>query len=321
MFLLNHTVHQNGNFAPRKNFLGTYDSLSGDRIYRNDGNIFTDVTRQTGINSSSIGYGLGVVTGDIDLDGYPDIYVGNDFHENDYLYINNRNGTFTDRLDEHIMHTSRYSMGVDMADVTNDVYPEIISMDMLPADPYILKRSLGDDTYELFKFKLSAGYNYQYSRNCLQLNRRNGMFSEAGQYAGVYATDWSWSPLWVDFDNDGWKDLFVSNGIPKRLNDIDYIIYVSNTEIQDKIREGRMQEKDMALIEKFPQIKLKNKFFKNGGEAKFEDLKEKIQDDVPTYSNGAIYADLDNDGDLDIVVNNINDAALIYENKSNDKKN
>jgi hypothetical protein len=219
------------------------------------------------------------------------------------------------------MHTSRYSMGVDMADVTNDAYPEIISLDMLPADPYILKRSLGDDSYELFKFKLSAGYNYQYSRNCLQLNRRNGMFSEAGQYAGVYATDWSWSPLWVDFDNDGWKDLFVSNGIPKRLNDIDYIIYVSNTEIQEKIRAGKMQEKDMALIEKFPQIKLKNKFFKNGGEAKFEDLKEKIKDDVPTYSNGAIYADLDNDGDLDIVVNNINDAALIYENKSNDKKN
>jgi hypothetical protein len=321
MFLLNHTVHQNGNFAPRKNFLGTYDSLSGDRIYRNDGGHFTDVTKQTGINSSSIGYGLGIDVSDINLDGYPDIYIGNDFHENDYLYINNKNGTFTDELDEHIMHTSRYSMGVDVADITNDGEPEIISMDMLPSDPYILKRSLGDDTYDLFKFKLKSGYNYQYSRNCLQLNRGNGMFSEIGQYAGVYATDWSWAPLFVDFDNDGWKDLFVSNGIPKRLNDIDYINYVSNSEIQEEIRSGRIQEKDMTLIEKFPQIKLKNKFFKNGGEAKFEDLAGKIEGDLPTYSNGAVYADLDNDGDLDIVVNNINDDALIYENKSNDKKN
>ncbi len=321
LFLLNHTVHQNGNFAPRNFFWGTYDSLSGDRIFRNDGNHFTDVTKQTGINSSAIGYGLGIVVSDINLDGYPDVYIGNDFHENDYLYINDKSGTFTDELDDHIMHTSRYSMGVDVADLTNDGQPEIISMDMLPADPYILKRSLGDDSYDLFRFKLKSGYNYQYSRNCLQLNRGNGMFSEIGQYAGVYATDWSWAPLFVDFDNDGWKDLFVSNGIPKRLNDIDYINYVSNSEIQEKINAGKIQEKDMALIQKFPQIKLTNKFFKNGGEGKFEDLNEKIEGNVPTYSNGAIYADLDNDGDLDIVVNNINDAALIYENTSNDKKN
>lgn len=321
MFLLNHAVHQSGNFGPRKNFLGTYDSLSGDRVYRNDGGTFTDVTVQTGINSSAIGYGLGIGVSDINLDGYPDVYIGNDFHENDYLYINKKNGSFSDELDDHLMHTSRYTMGIDIADITNDGYPDIASIDMLPADPYILKRSLGDDTYDLFKFKMSAGYNYQYSRNCLQINRRNGMFSEAGQYAGVYATDWSWAPLWVDFDNDGWKDLFVSNGIPKRLNDIDYIIYVSNTEIQEKIQAGKMQEKDMALIEKFPQIKLKNKFFKNGQEAKFEDESKKIEGDLPTYSNGAVYADLDNDGDLDIVVNNINDPALVYENKSNDKKN
>ena len=320
MYLLNHNLRFNGTFGERKNFLGTYDSLAGDRIFRNDGNHFTDVTKQTGINSSAIGYGLGLCVADINEDGYPDIYIGNDFHENDYLYINNKNGTFTDELNDRIMHTSQFSMGVDVADITNDGQPEIISMDMLPADPYILKRSLGEDTYELFKFKTGAGYNYQYARNCLQLNRRNGMFSETGLYSGVYATDWSWAPLWVDFDNDGWKDLFVSNGIPKRLNDIDYINYVSNSEIQEKIRAGKMQEKDMQLIEKFPQIKLENKFFKNNQQASFGDLKNKIEGDVPTYSNGAVYADLDNDGDLDIIVNNIDDAAIIYENHSNDQK-
>ncbi len=320
MYLLNHNLRFNGTFGERQNFLGTYSELAGDRIYSNDGNKFTDVTKETGINSSAIGYGLGICVSDIDIDGYPDIYIGNDFHENDYLYINNKNATFSEQLNDRMMHTSQFSMGVDIADITNDGYPEVISMDMLPADPYILKRSLGEDTYELFKFKTNSGYNYQYSRNCLQLNRRNGKFSEAGLYADVYATDWSWAPLWIDFDNDGWKDLFVSNGIPKRLNDIDYINYISNSEIQEKIRAGKMEEKDMALIGKFPQIKLKNKFFKNQGEVNFEDLSAKIQGDIPTYSNGAVYADFDNDGDLDIVVNNIDDEALIYKNTSNDKK-
>src|SRR5206468_2190247 len=150
------------------------------------------------------------------------------------------------------------------------------------------------------------------------LNRGNGMFSEIGLYAGVAATDWSWSPLWMDFDNDGLKDLFVSNGIPKRLNDIDYLNYVSNDTIQQRIQKGSMSEKDMALIENFPQIKLPNKFFKNTGNASFKDLRNVIKGDSTTYSNGAVYADLDNDGDLDIVVNNIDEEALLYENKAND---
>ncbi len=318
MFLLNHTVHQTGNFAERKNFLGTYDSLSGDRIYRNDGNHFTDVTKQTNINSSAIGYGLGVVISDINLDGYPDIYVGNDFHENDYVYINQRNGTFKEVLNDHIMHTSQFTMGVDAADINNDGLPEIISLDMLSSDPYILKRSLGGNSYDVFNLKIQYGYNYQYSRNNLQLNKGNGMFSEIGLYAGVAATDWSWSPLWVDFDNDGLKDLFVSNGIPKRLNDIDYLSYISNDTIQRRIQKGSLNEKDMALIENFPQIKLPNKFFKNTGNASFKDLSNAIKGDSTTYSNGAVYADFDNDGDLDIVVNNIDEAALLYQNKTID---
>ena len=321
MFLLNHSVHQNGNFGPRKNFLGTYSLLSGDRIFRNDGDHFTDVTRETGINSSAISYGLGVVAADINLDGWPDLYVGNDFHENDYLYINQKNGTFSEENSQRLMHTSKYSMGVDVADVNNDGYPEIISIDMLPSDPYILKRSLGDDDYDVFQQKIAAGYNYQYSRNNFQFNRSNGYFSEIGLYSGIYATDWSWAPLWMDFDNDGLKDLFISNGIPKRLNDMDYINFISNEEIQKKLLENKLNEKDMALIDKFPQIKIQNKFFRNEGKMMFQDLGDSIDNNKSTYSNGAVYADFDNDGDLDIVVNNIDDPVLLYENKSNDKKN
>lgn len=320
MFLLNHTVHQNGSFGNRNNFIGTYDPVSGDRLFRNDGSIFTDVTKQSGINSSSISYGLGIVTGDINLDGWPDLYAGNDFHENDYLYINQKNGTFTEEAAERTMHTSKFTMGVDIADINNDGYPEIISTDMLPYDPYILKRSLGDDEYDIFYQKIDAGYSYQYSRNNLQYNKQNGLFSEAGAYSGVYATDWSWSPLFFDFDNDGLKDLFISNGIPKRLNDMDYISFISDAEIQEKIRRNETDGKDMALINKLPEIKIPNKFFSNKGDLKFTDENEQVNNNMSTYSNGAIYADLDNDGDLDIVVNNIDDPALVYENKSNDKK-
>ena len=317
MYLATHAVHHNGYFRERKFFNNTYDSLSGDRLYRNDNGRFLDVSKVTGINGSAIGYGLGISVGDVNLDGYPDVYVGNDFHENDYLYINQKNGTFSDELSSRTMHTSQFSMGVDIGDVNNDAYPEIISLDMLSPDPYILKRSLGDNDYNIFNMKIGFGYHHQYSRNTLQLNRGNGIFSECGLYSGVYATDWSWAPLWLDFDNDGLKDLFVSNGIPKRLNDMDYVNFISNEEVQEKIRTNRMEEKDMVLIDKFPQIKLNNKFFVNTGNLVFRDDAKNIANDVTTYSNGAIYADLDNDGDLDIVVNNIDEPALLYENKTN----
>lgn len=318
LFLINHSVHQNGTFAERSQFLGTYHPLSGDRLYRNDGKKFTDVTKESGINSSAISYGLGIAVSDINLDGWPDLYIGNDFHENDYLYLNRKDGTFSEEVTARMMHTSQFSMGVDVADINNDAFPEIISMDMLPSDPYILKRSLGEDEYNIFNLKIRYGYNHQYARNNLQLNRRNGLFSEVGMYAGVHATDWSWAPLWIDFDNDGWKDLFVSNGIPKRLNDIDYVNYVSNDEIQEKIRSNRMAESDMALIDKFPQIKLPNKFYRNKGQVQFEDMAGSIAGDKNSFSNGAVYADFDNDGDLDIVVNNIDDPATLYRNTTHD---
>lgn len=319
-FLLNHSVHRNGSFSPRKDFIGTYHPLSGDRLFRNDGKIFTDITKASQINSSAISYGLGIAVADLNLDGYPDLYMGNDFHENDYFYINQKNGTFKEEITEHMMHTSQYSMGVDIADVNNDGYPEVVSMDMLPSDPYILKRSLGEDEYDIFQYKINAGYQHQYTRNNLQLNRRNGMFSEVGLYAGIYATDWSWAALWMDFDNDGLKDLFISNGIPKRMNDMDYVNFVSNDEIQRKISTNKMEEKDMALVNTFPEIKIPNKLYRNTGNLRFSDIGEQIGNDKPTFSNGAVYADFDNDGDLDIVVNNIDEAAMLYKNTSNDKK-
>lgn len=320
MYLLNHSLRYSSTFAPRNSFKKTVDSLSGDRFFRNDGGHFTDISKMAGINQTVIGYGLGIAISDINLDGYPDIYIGNDFHENDYLYINNKQGGFDDLLDSSIMHTSQFSMGVDVADITNDGYPEIISADMLPSDPVILKSSLGVDEYNTFLTKIRNGYNFQYARNALQLNRRNGLFSEIGLYAGVYATDWSWSTLWTDFDNDGLKDLFVSNGIPKRLNDIDYINYISNEEVQSKIQGNKIGEREMNLINKFPQIKIPNRFFRNKGESSFEDISEAIPENKDTYSNGAVYADLDNDGDIDIVVNNIDEPALVYQNKINDNK-
>jgi enediyne biosynthesis protein E4 len=320
MFLLNHSVNHEGNYAPRENFIGTYDSLAGDKFYKNENGHFTDVTKQCGINSSKIGYGLGIAVSDINIDGWPDIYIGNDFHENDYLYINQHDGTFKEELNEHIMHTSQFSMGVDVADINNDAYPDIVSLDMLPDNPYTLKRSLGEDDYQTFQHKLTIGYNYQYARNNLQLNRCNGMFSETAFYSGISATDWSWGALWMDFDNDGKKDLFISNGIPKRLNDIDYINYLSSDLIQDKIENNRLDEKENGLIEKFPEIKIPNRFFQNKGNAKFEDIGRAVPGNPNTFSNGTVYADLDNDGDLDIVVNNITDPALIYENL-NEKNN
>ncbi len=320
IFLLNHSVHENGTFRARNEFTGTYHASAGSKIFRNDNGTFIDITKESGISSTAIGYGLGITITDVNLDGYPDIYIGNDFHENDYLYINQKDGSYKDFSGSAMMHTSQFTMGVDAADANNDGYPDIVSMDMLAADPYILKRSLGEDTYDIFFMKIGYGYNYQYTRNNLQLNKRTGNFSETGLYSGIAATDWSWSPLWADFDNDGLKDLFISNGIPKRMNDIDYINYVSDQEIQQKIKNNKIDEKDKILIEKFPQIKIPNKFFKNTGDMEFADLETHIANNKGSYSNGAAYADFDNDGDIDIIVNNIDANAILYENKLNENK-
>ncbi len=319
LFLMNHSLHHNGTFGQRKDFLNTHNEKSGDRLYRNDNSKFVDVTKESGIHSSVIGYGLGLAFGDLNNDGYPDIYVGNDFHENDYLYINQGDGTFIDKAESQLKHTSRFSMGIDIADVNADGYQDIISLDMLPEDPFILKSSEGEDALDIFNFKLGYGYNHQYAKNALQLNQGNGTFKEIATYAGIHATDWSWSPLLFDFDMDGQKDLFISNGIPKRMNDIDYINFISGHEIQFKIQTNHLEKTDLSALEKIPEIKLPNKFYLGNKENKFSDQKDNIQNQKISYSNSAAYADFDNDGDYDLICNNINQKAYLYEN--NLKKN
>lgn len=316
-FQLNHSVHKNGTFGKRELFLNTYHPLAGDRLFINLGNKYVEKTKSSGIHSSALGYGLGVAIGDVNFDGYPDMYIGNDFHENDYLYINQTNGIFKDEIDSRIRHTSRFSMGVDIADINNDIFPEIVSLDMLPYKPNLLKRSEGEDAYYNFNFKIKQGYNYQFARNNLQLNNGDDTFSEIGLFANIHATDWSWSSLFMDFDNDGIKDLFISNGINKRMNDMDYINYVSNDEIQAKIENKSFDESDVSLVDLLPEVKVPNAFYKNNTNLQFELINQKVDKNPDSYSNGAVYADLDNDGDLDIVTNNINDKAFVYENQSN----
>ena len=320
MYLMNHSLHHNGTFGKRKDFVNTVSDISGDKLFRNDDQKFVDVTLEAGIYSNVIGYGLGLSFGDLNADGYPDIYVGNDFHENDYLYQNNGDGTFTEVLTEQIKHTSKFSMGVDIADINNDTHLDIISLDMLPEDPYILKTSGGEEALDVFNFKLRFGYHYQYAKNALQLNQGNGSFKEIASYANVHATDWSWSPLIFDFNMDGTKDLFVSNGIPRRMNDLDYINFVAEDDMRYKIQFDHVKEDDLSTLEKIPEIKIMNKFYQGSENLKFNDINSQVGNHEVSYSNSAAYADFDLDGDYDVICNNINQVAFLYENKSESKK-
>jgi enediyne biosynthesis protein E4 len=312
MFMLNHSLHQNGTFGKSTMRVETHP-LAGDKLLRNDNGRFVNVTKGSGIYSSVLGYGLGVVVSDVNMDGWPDIYVGNDFHENDFLYINQKNGTFKDVLESSMQQTSRYTMGVDFADFNNDAFPDLIAADMLPYDPKILKASQAEEVYDVFEFKLGFGYNYQYSRNTLQINHQNGCFSEIGRMAGVYATDWSWSALWFDADLDGFKDIMISNGISRRSNDLDYINFVDS--VQLKVQSD-LTERESELRQVMPRIKIPNFLYINNHDSTFTNKSLDWGLDAKSYSNGTAYADFDNDGDLDIVINNIDDDAFLYENKT-----
>jgi hypothetical protein len=318
MYLLNHSVHSKRSYG-KVSLRFEKDSLAGDRLYRNDladgKQRFTDVSGEAGIYSSQIGYGLGVNICDINNDGFPDIFVSNDFHENDYLYINNGNGTFTEKLTEFFAHTSRSSMGNDVGDINNDGLMDVIVLDMLPDKERIRKQSGGEDDYELSEIKLDLGYYYQYVRNTLQLNLGGGMFSEIGRFAGVFSTDWSWSPLFCDVDNDGWKDLFITNGIYRRANDLDYIDFLTGGNRFSPTKDNsKLSDKD--LYEKMPLYPNLSFIYKNNGDLTFTNMAVKWGFNTRSFSNGSTYADLDNDGDLDLVVNNINENASVFRNNS-----
>lgn len=278
-----------------------------DQLFRNNGDgTFTEVSTEAGITSE--GFALGVATADINQDGRTDIYVGNDFITNDLLYLN-QGGNFAERIDSSIKHQSRFSMGNDVADINNDGHLDIITLDMLPETNLRKKTVIIPNGYIVYVNDYKFGYTHQYVRNMLQLNNGNMKFSEIGQLAGVHQTEWSWSPLFADFDNDGYKDLVITNGYPRDITDLDFGNFRMET-------AGFISNED--LLEKIPSVKIPNYAFHNDGDGTFTDYSEQWGFTQPSFSNGAAFADLDNDGDLDYIVNNINDPAFIYENTTND---
>ena len=317
MYLLNHAVHSELSFG-NANIRNNRNYECGDKLFRNDNGKFVDVSAQAGIFGGANGYGLGIAVSDFNLDGYPDIYIGNDFHEDDYYYLNNGDGTFTESLKSYFGHTSRFSMGVDVADVNHDGFPDIMSLDMLPEDEKVLKSSLGDDNVQMLKLRTERyGYHYQYTRNMLQINQGGQHFTEMALLSGVAATDWSWSALFADYNEDGEQDIFVCNGIPKRPNDLDYVKYYSNEQVKSKISTTKLLDK-MAL-KKMPKGNVTNFVFEGGPDLKFINKSDKWIENDSIISNGSGYADLDNDGDLDVVTNNINNVASVYINQTNSK--
>jgi hypothetical protein len=320
MYLLNHSIHIERTISQKPQREPRHPR-AGDKLFRNDGNRFVDVSEKAGIHGGVEGYGLGVVASDLNLDGCVDIFVANDFQENDFLYLNNCDGTFTESIGRAMGHTSRFSMGVDAADYNNDGRPDLIVLDMLPEREDILKTSANAESFNIYDLKVKAGYHPQFARNTLQLNRGGGRFSEIGYLAGVYATDWSWAPLFADLDNDGDKDLFVTNGIYRRPNDLDYINYVSNSEIQKTLAMSlpdRITETNLSLLKQMPQVPLASFAFRNNGDLTFTNEAEAWGLAEPGFSNGAAYVDLNNSGALDLVVSSVNGPARIYRNRARD---
>ncbi len=316
-YILNNSYQAIGSFDIRRNERPKRDLLGGDKLMENVDGKFVDISEKAGIYGSVVGFGLGVTVGDVNNDGWEDIYISNDFFERDYLYINERDGTFSEQLEEQITAISGASMGADMADINNDGYNDIFVTDMLPSDYGRLKTVTTFEDWNKYQLKLNSGYYHQFTRNTFQLNNTNNSFSEIGRLSGVEASDWSWGALIFDMDNDGLKDLFIANGIYRDLTDQDYLQYISNEEILKSIISN--SRVDYAkLIEIIPSNKLKNQAYRNLGNLDFRDYDTSgLQ--MESFSNGAAYGDLDNDGDLDLVVNNLDMKAFVYQNTTMDQ--
>ena len=287
----------------------------GDKLLRNDDGHFNDVSKAANIYGSLIGFGLGVTVGDVNGDHYPDLYISNDFFERDYLYINQQNGTFKEDLPQWMEHTSLASMGADIADINNDGYPDIFTTDMLPPDDYRLKSTSAFDGYDIYRRKELQGFYHQFQQNALQVNNGNGKFLETAYFSGVAASDWSWGALMFDADNDGLNDIYVCNGIYKDLIDQDFIDFFANDIIQKMVMTGEKKEVQQ-IVDSMPSVPILNKAFRNSGGLKFSDEGVNWGFTEPSFSNGAAYGDLDNDGDLDLIVNNVNMPSFVYQNHS-----
>jgi hypothetical protein len=309
-YLLNHNIKDFKRFDASA-VKAMRDEFAGDRLLRNDQGKFVDISAAAGIKGNPIGFGLGIAIGDINQDGWPDIYVSNDYIEQDYLYINNGNGTFTDKLEQSIGHLSYFSMGNEIVDINNDALPDIFTLDMLPEDNRRQKLLYGPENYEVYQNMLKNGFHHQLMRNMLQLNNGDGTFSEIGQLAGVSNTDWSWAPLITDFDNDGWKDLFITNGYLRDYTNMDFMKFYADQQLKES--QGNPTAM-MDIVKAMPSTETQNYIFRNNGHLQFENKVKEWGLTQTFLSSGAVFADLDHDGDVEIITNNVNKEAAIYRN-------